>query len=106
MKKTAKFVLLLDSDSTAIRDSAMELAGADARLLIARTPAAAVEFAKQYKPAYAVLPKTRAVAAEKSLQDLLLEFSPETEIVLLPDQESVRAVGEGALFEVRRHALQ
>lgn len=95
MKKTAKFVLLLDSDSTAIRESAMELAGIDGYLLIARTPAAVVEFAKQYKPAYAVLPKTCAAAEEKSLQNLLLEFSPETEIVLLKDQESIRAMGQG-----------
>jgi ActR/RegA family two-component response regulator len=95
MKKTAKFVLLLESDSTAIRESAMELAGIDGYLLIARTPAAAVEFAKQYKPAYAVLPKKCAAAEEKSLQDLLLQFSPETEIVLLKDQESIRAMGQG-----------
>ncbi len=96
MNKTAKFVLLLDSDSTAVRDSAMELAGSDGCLLIARTPAAALEFAKQYKPAYAVVSKMPAAAEEKSLQDLLLEFSPETEVVLLPRQEPVRAVGEGA----------
>lgn len=95
MKKTAKFVLLLDSDSSAIRHSAMELAGTDGCLLIARTAAAAVEFAKQYKPAYLVLPKTRAAAEENSLQDLLLEFSPETEIVVLSDAESLRAMGQG-----------
>ena len=96
MKKTAKFVLLLDGDSTAIRHSAMELAGSDGYLLIARTPAAAVEFAKQYKPAYFVLPRTREGGEETSLRDLLLEFSPETEIVVLSDQECVRAVGQGA----------
>ena len=95
MKKTAKFVLLLDSGSTAIRHSAMELAGGDGSLLIARAPAAAVEFAKQYKPAYAVLPKTLTAAEQKSLQDLLLEFSPETEIVLLRHPESLRAMGQG-----------
>ena len=94
MKKTAKFVLLLDSDSTAIRHSAMELAGSDGYLLIARTPAAAVEFAKQYKPAYFVL--AREGVEEKSLQDLLLEFSPETEMVVLSDQERARAMGQGA----------
>ena len=95
MKKTAKFVLLLDSDSTAIRHSAMELAGSDGCLLIARTPAAAIDFAKQYKPAYVVLPKERAAVEETSLQNLLLEFSPETEIVVLSDAECVRALGQG-----------
>jgi len=95
MKKTAKFVLLLDSDSTAIRHSAMELAGSDGYLLIARTPAAAVEFAKQYKPAYVVLAR-EGVVEEKSLQDLLLKFSPETEMVVLSDQERARAMGQEA----------
>lgn len=94
MKKIAKFVLLLDSDSSAIRHSAMELAGTDGCLLLARTAAAAVEFAKQYKPAYLVLPKTREAAEENSLQDLLLEFSPETEIVVLSDEEYVRVMGQ------------
>lgn len=96
MKKTAKFVLLLDHDSSAIRHSAMKLAGNGGCLLIARTPAAAVEFAKQYKPAYVVLPKTPAAAEEKSVQDLLLEFSPETEIVVLSDEECVPMLGHGA----------
>jgi DNA-binding NarL/FixJ family response regulator len=96
MKKTAKFVLLLDSDSTAIRHSAMELAGADGCLLIARTPAAAVDFAKQYKPAHVVLPKEHAAMEETALQNLLLEFSPETEIVVLSDEDCARSLGQGA----------
>lgn len=95
MKKTARFVLLLDSDSKVIRHSAMELAGEDGCLLIARSAAAAVEFAKQYKPAYLLLPRTHAAAEEKSLQDLLLEFSPETEIVVVSDEECARALEQG-----------
>jgi ActR/RegA family two-component response regulator len=94
MKKTAKFVLLLDSDSSAIRHSAMELAGTDGCLLIARTAAAAVEFAKQYKPAYLVLPSTRVAAEGSSLRDLLLEFSPETEIVVLSDEGGAQVMGQ------------
>jgi ActR/RegA family two-component response regulator len=96
MKKTAKFVLLLDADSATIRQSATNLAGSDGYVLIARSPAAAVEFAKQYKPAYAVVAKSQTAMDGTALQDLLLEFSPETEIVLISSEEAQAAVGQSA----------
>lgn len=95
MKKAARFVLLLDADSAAMRKSATNLAGNDGYVLIARSPAAAIEFAKQYKPASAIIAKSQTAMDGKTLQDLLRGFSPETEVVLVSD-EKTRAVGESA----------
>lgn len=50
MSKVARFVLVLDHDRAAARSSAARLAGEDRHALIARTPAAALEFARQYRP--------------------------------------------------------
>ncbi len=92
MKKTAKFVLLLESDSIALQDSAIKLAGSDAYLLVARTPAAAIEFARQYKPSYLIVSKSQAAMEGSELQNLLVEFSPDTELVPISDQETLAAI--------------
>jgi len=54
LKRTAKFVLLLDRYSFELRQLAMARAGEEGYLLIAHTAAAALEFAQQYRPTHAI----------------------------------------------------
>lgn len=85
MKKSARFVLLLDPERDTARNSATQLAGQDACVLMARTPAAAIEFARQYKPSHVVIDESYSFIDGKFLPEVLLEFSPETEVVLVSD---------------------
>lgn len=96
MRKSARFVLLLDGDCDAARRSAIDLAGEEGYVLIARTPASALEFARQYKPSHAVVTRTHADFNGKSLQELLSEYSPETQIVQISSEDSDLALGQGA----------
>jgi len=94
-KKQARFVLLLDQDRETARHSVTELAGEDAYVLMAHTPAAALEFARQYKPSHVVIDQSYIYFDGKFLPELLLEFSPDTEVVMV-SHESVQALGQDA----------
>ena len=94
-KKSVRFVLLLDQERETARRSATQLAGDDAYVLMARTPAAALEFARQYKPSHVVIDQRYSYFDGKFLPELLLEFSPDTEVVLV-SEESPRALGQNA----------
>jgi ActR/RegA family two-component response regulator len=93
MKRAAKFVLLLDHDSPDARRTAMELAGEEGYVLIARSPSAAVEFAKQYRPTHAIVAESYSHIDGKFLPELIIEFSPETEVILISERGFTRAMG-------------
>jgi len=95
-KKAVRFVLLLDQERQTARHSATRLAGEDAYVLMARTPAAALEFARQYQPSHVVIDQSYTDFDGKFLPELLLEFSPDTEVVLISDESAPAALGQGA----------
>ncbi|HWC19614.1 MAG TPA: hypothetical protein VG498_21555 [Terriglobales bacterium] len=96
MKKAIRFVLLLDQEGNAVRRSATELAGQDGYVLVAHTPGAALEFVRQYHPSHVVMDQGYVHFEAKFLPDLLLEYSPETEIVLISNEGEPASLGRGA----------
>lgn len=83
MKKIQKFVLLIDCDCEEAQRTAIELAGADGYVLVARKAESAFEFAKQHQPSHIVIPQSQANLDSKVLPQVILEFSPEAEIVVV-----------------------
>lgn len=83
-----KFVLAVENQVNGICKTALSIAGENGSVLIARTVESALEFARVYKPTHAVISQTQTMHNEKFLPSLLLEFSPETEIVILGDEAS------------------
>lgn len=99
LKKTERFVLLIHHDSDRVRKTALDLAGEDGYVLIARSATAAVELAKRYKPSHAVVAESSASLDGKALPTLLAEFSPDTEIVLVSEEQvgrNIKAEGQTA----------
>ena len=96
MNRAVRFVLLLDQQRATARQSATQLAGEDAYVLMARTPAAALEFARQYQPSHVVIDQSYSYFDGKFLPELILEFSPDTEVVLVSDESDQAARGQGA----------
>jgi len=82
-QKSKRFVLLLERDASDVRQAALEIAGEEGALLIARTVESAFEFAQQYKPTHALMPESQTFHEGKFLPALLLEFSPDTEVLVL-----------------------
>jgi hypothetical protein len=80
-----RFVLLLEREESDVRQAALEIVGEEGALLIARSVESALEFAQQYKPTHAVMPESRAFHEGKFLPALLLEFSPDTEVMVLAE---------------------
>lgn len=84
-QKSKRFVLLLEREATDVRQEALDIAGEEGALLIARTVESALEFAHHYKPTHAVMPESQTFHEGKFLPALLLEFSPDTEVTVLAE---------------------
>jgi ActR/RegA family two-component response regulator len=84
-EKGKRFVLLLDPEMATARQAALDIAGDEGALLIAHSVEAALNFAKRYKPTYALVSESRSHHEGKFLPALILEFSPETEVVILSE---------------------
>jgi hypothetical protein len=82
-EKIQKFVLLIDCDCEEAQRTAIELAGAEGYVLVARKAESAFEFAKQHQPSHIVIPQSQAAVDSKIPPQVLLEFSPEAEIVVV-----------------------
>ena len=52
---------------------------------MARKAESALEFAKQHQPSHIVIPQSQANVDSKVPPHVLLEFSPEAEIVMIGD---------------------
>ena len=99
MKKIEKFVLLIDHDCEEAQRTAIDLAGAEGYVLVARKAESAFEFAKQHQPSHIVIAQSQANIDSKFLPKVLLEFCPEAEIVLVEDSETLPmplTLGQGA----------
>ena len=88
MKKIQKFVLLIGCDCEEAQRTAIELAGAEGHVLVARKAESAYEFAKQHQPSHIVIPQLQANGDSRVLPQVLLEFSPEAEIVVVNGQRT------------------
>ena len=98
-KKRERFVLLIDYDCEEARRTAIDLVGAEGHLLVANKTESAFEFAKQHQPAHIVVPQSRANV--DGLPEVLLEFSPQAEIVLVCDDVALAlplVLGQSAGF--------
>jgi hypothetical protein len=84
-QKGKRFVLLLEPEMSTARQAALDIAGDEGALLIAHSVEAALNFAKRYKPTHALVCESRSQHEGKFLPALILEFSPKTEVVILPE---------------------
>jgi ActR/RegA family two-component response regulator len=95
--KSKRFVLLLERETNGLRDLALDVAGEEASLLIAHSVEAALDFAKHYKPSHALIAESQTDHRGKFVPALLLEFSPETEVMIVSgsdeNQQSAADVG-------------
>ena len=91
-----KFVLALEAEANGVCKTALSIAGPNGSVLIARTVESALEFAKLYKPTHAVVAQDQTLQDEKFFPLLLLEFSPETEIVILGNEASKAVIARSA----------
>jgi hypothetical protein len=99
LKQRERFVLLIDYDCEEARRTAIDLVGSEGHLLVANKAESAFEFAKQHQPAHIVIPQSRTNVDGRFLPEVLLEFSPQAEIVLVCDDvipASSLALGQGA----------
>lgn len=78
-------MLLLDPEMATARQAALDIAGDEGALLIAHSVEAALNFAKHYKPAHALISESRSHHEGKFLPALILEFSPQTEVLILSE---------------------
>jgi hypothetical protein len=71
--------------------------------LVANKAESALEFAEQHQPAHIVIPQSQANVNGKFVPEVLLEFSPQAEIVLFCDNDFPRfathLLGQGAGFQ-------
>ena len=88
--KSKRFVLLLERETNGLRNMALEVAGEDASVLIAHNVEAALDFAKNYKPSHALIAESQTDHQGEFVPALLLEFSPETEVMIVSDSEEIR----------------
>lgn len=87
--------MLIDYDCEETRRTAIDLVGVEGHLLVANKAESAFEFAKQHQPAHIVVRQSQAKGDGKFLPEVLLEFSPQAEIVLVCDDEFRVALHSG-----------
>ena len=85
--KSKRFVLLLERETNGLRNMALDVAGQEASVLIAHNVEAALDFAKHYRPSHAVVAESQTDHQGKFVPALLLEFSPETEVMIVSDSD-------------------
>lgn len=90
VNKSKRFVLLLERETNGLRNMALDVAGEEASVLIAHNVEAALDFAKHYKPTHALIAESYAEHQGKFVPALLLEFSPETEVVVVSESDEIR----------------
>ncbi len=86
-QKAKKFVLVVDRAADHLRRTALDIAGDDGAVLIAHTVESALSFAKNYKPSHALVIESQTQHEGKFLPALLLDFSPDTEVMIVGDSE-------------------